>query len=395
MNKEFGIGLRREISNNSTIKSIIDFADIQVFENATNYTGIFEIVNQAPPYTFSYQKYVSNVNSIEINDFINSLNNPELYEFCYNVEVKSNEITKASWVFKNESDKIITELIEKNSIPLKEYVKYIFVGIQSGKDEVFFVSEDLAEQYRLEKEILYPILKGKDVRRYQVNWSNTFIIYPYNLDNSVIPEKEMSAKYPMIYKYLQERKGVLSGRSYFDNSNKIWYELWCERSLNKFKETKIVNAEISPENRFYLDKYGFLGNTKIFSTVLKNEYQYLYSFFIGLLNSSLMNYYHKLIASPKTGGFFDYKTQFISLYPILLNSKIEFAINILSTAISCSVGKNESIYNQTSKIIDALVFELYFSDHMKEREIDILQFAENIDSFAEKSTDILKPILES
>ena len=86
-------------------------------------------------------------------------------------------------------------------------------------------------------------------------------------------------------------------------------------------------------------------------------------------------------------------------------------------------------------VIDALVFELYFPEHMKERKIDILQFVETdiaevmqnrefetlndkqkehiiaefhkrwsnqnreivkrINSFAEKSPDILKPILET
>jgi hypothetical protein len=87
------------------------------------------------------------------------------------------------------------------------------------------------------------------------------------------------------------------------------------------------------------------------------------------------------------------------------------------------------------RLIDALVFELYFPDHLKEKEIDILKFVEQdlketlgeddfeqlpdeqkeniieklhkrwsnpaseivkrMNSFAEKSPDILKPILES
>jgi tRNA1(Val) A37 N6-methylase TrmN6 len=99
------------------------------------------------------------------------------------------------------------------------------------------------------------------------------------------------------------------------------------------------------------------------------------------------------------------------------------------------ISKNKVITQYFEKIIDAIVFELYFYDHMKEKEIDIFQFIqrdieevmqgkvfENLDDmakqkvieqlyakwtdpdnevrdriklFAVRSPDILKPILES
>ncbi len=71
-------------------------------------------------------------------------------------------------------------------------------------------------------------------------------------------------------------------------------------------------------------------------------------------------------------------------------------------------GTGMSIYEQ---IIDCMVFQLYFPDHMQEKQIDILQFVEEelharwthphsevrnrIKLFAVRSPDILKPILES
>jgi hypothetical protein len=100
------------------------------------------------------------------------------------------------------------------------------------------------------------------------------------------------------------------------------------------------------------------------------------------------------------------------------------------------IDNNEMVFTKTNKyILNALVFELYFPDHMKEKEIDILKFVEQdlkevlgeddfeqlpdgqkenvieelhnrwsnpgseivkrMHSFAEKSPDILKPILDS
>ena len=331
------------------------------------------------------------------------------------------------------SEQTIVDLIEKDSELFKTFVKYIFVGVQSGKDEVFFVSKEDVVKNDLEAEILHPILKGKDVRRYELNWSDTFIIYPYHEDNTVINETELKTKHPNVFKYLSDNSSLLSDRPYFEKSNKAWYELWCERKLSKFKEIKIVNAEISPENRFYLDNQGYLGNTKIFCTVLKEKYRDRYLYFLGLLNSKLFNYYHKQIASPKAGGFYDYKTQFISLYPIKLDScylQIDFLVQLIASYLNTS----HKSFLLISEIIDALVFEIYFPYHMKERKIDVLGFVEKdieevmqnrefralsdiqkeqvvtelhkhwidpeseivkrMNSFAEKSPEILKPILE-
>ena len=67
----------------------------------------------------------------------------------------------------------------KKNKPLKHFTKYVFQGIATGKDEVFLISEQTCIDYNLEKDILYPILKGKDIRKYSMGWSNNFIIYPY------------------------------------------------------------------------------------------------------------------------------------------------------------------------------------------------------------------------
>ena len=373
MNKEFGLGLRRYINANAKVRRILDFNDIQVFENATNYTGVFEIINESQKdYSFNYVKY-NGSHSISVKDFNDSLLAPDNFGFSESIMIDSELLRNTDWNFRNDSSQSIIELINNNSKSFKNFVKYIFVGIQSGKDEVFFLTDEDINNYNLEKDIIYPILKGKDVKRYALNWSGNYIIYPYNIDNTVINESELKSKYPNIYKYLNNKRNLLNGRTYFDKSNKRWYELWCERSLSKFKELKIVNAEISPENRFYLDYKGFLGNTKIFSTVLKDKYASKYNYFLGLLNSKLMNYYHKHIASPKAGGFFDYKTQFISLYPIKLDDNFNQIDLIVSFITNES---NNNITKTFSDVVDALVFNLYFPDHMKEREIDVLQFVE-------------------
>jgi hypothetical protein len=272
---------------------------------------------------------------------------------------------------------------------LKHFTKYVFQGIATGKDEVFLISKQTCIDYNLEKDILYPILKGKDIRKYSMGWSNNFIIYPYDkITNKVISEDVLKEKYPNTYAYLIEKRHLLNGRSYFDKSNKLWFELWCERNLSKFMEIKIVNAEISPENRFQLDTSGILGNTKIFSTVLKDEWNQYNLVLLAILNSKLLNYYHKKIASPKAGGFFDYKTQFIQKYPIKFpkeKTQLETLASFLMKLNDNNFNKqiedfipNKHISESFEEVIDALVFELYFPEEFAEKGIAIEKYAKDI-----------------
>ncbi len=358
--KDYGIPLRKFIVENYRIREIIDFADYQIFDSAITYTGIFNFIKRTKAdekYEFIYQKFLKTTERIK--DKRELFESDEAHAFKNVQIVSSDKLIKDSWIFNDRLDSNLFSKIENKEYPLlKEITKYIFVGIQSGKDEVFFVDKETIKEHSLEKEIVIPIYKGKDIRKYEANWGGTYIIYPYKRGTTeVIDEKTLQSKYPNTYNYLIDRRDKLKGRDYFDNSNKLWYELWCERIYSKFNQRKIVNCEISPENRFHLDENKFLGNTKIFSTVLNDKWKEYYLSLLGILNSRLMNYYHKRIASPKAGGFYDYKTQFIEKYPISF-PKNTTQLDKLVTKVIDLKREKLSTSNLESKI-DALVFHLY------------------------------------
>ncbi len=386
--KDFGSPIRKVINDNFKIIEIFDFADYQIFETAITYTGIFIYRKQKElnEYSFIYQRLNG---SEKANDRASLFLSKDSNKFKTSSEILSDKLVTDSWIFGSKENENLLAKIEAQKPTLKDLTKYIFVGIQSGKDDVFFLTKETIAENSLESELLYPILKGKDVRKYSSDWSGTYILYPYDKkSNKVIDENVLKSKFPNIYNYLLERKDNLKGRSYFEKSNKLWYELWCERNLSKFMETKIVNAEISPENRFQLDTSGILGNTKIFSTVLKDEWKQYNLVLLAILNSKLLNYYHKKIASPKAGGFFDYKTQFIQKYPIKFpKEKIQ-----LETLASFLMKLNDSNFNKQieelipnkhiseafEEVIDALVFELYFPEEFAEKGIAIEKYANEI-----------------
>jgi adenine-specific DNA-methyltransferase len=377
--KDFGEPIRELIREDFEIKEIFDFSDYQIFNTAITYTGIFIFKKSSNKnYNFYYQKLNGKNVTKDIRKlFENKLNNNSKEVSIIN----ETKLFENSWVFGNNEESNLLDFIKSDNKLLKHYSKFTFQGIATGKDEVFFLKEDEIKKFNLEREIIIPIFKGKDINKYNSKWGGTYIIYPYNkVTNKVITEDVFREKYPNVFNYLYSKRDLLKGRVYFDKSNKLWYELWCERNFEKFQQKKIVNAEIAPENRFQLDTNGFFGNTKIFSTVLKDEWKENYLMLLGILNSKLMNYYHKRIASPKAGGFFDYKTQYIQNYPIRFSNDLMLFDVLVSIELLLKnnfsqindIVKNDHITQFFEEVIDGCVFELYFEEHMKEKGINII-----------------------
>ncbi|MBA7696587.1 hypothetical protein ES703_105237 [subsurface metagenome] len=120
----------------------------------------------------------------------------------------------------------------------------------------------------------------------------------------------------MTWDYLSSHKQNLKGRQYFDKSAKAWYELWCERTFGQQATDKIIVPELASSNRFaHCDKSIFYLDT-VCGIIPKNSSHRTYLYLLGLLNSSLLEFYYKQTTVPKAGGFYIYKTMFLRKLPI-------------------------------------------------------------------------------
>jgi len=389
--RDFGEEIRRFITDNAQIVKLTHFSDFQIFGKVTNY-----------PIIFVFQKS-KNIEKTKIELFTKTkglthaiiektLQENRNMPFFKTYSVSSNNFSDEAWDFSTEDCKALRVKLETlaNSKRLGELCKYIFEGIASGKDGVFYINSEVIAQFKLEKDIVYPLYRGENIGRYFSRWSDTWVIYPYDREtNKVIPERDLKEKYPNVYRYLQGKRDNLRGRRYFDKSNKKWYELWCERRYKKFKPLKIIVAEISPENRFCLDTKGFLGNTKTFNLVLGDNQTMDYKYLLGILNSKLMNFYHRLVSVPKAGGYFEYKTQFLSLYPIRtidfsnpaekaqhdkLVALVDNMLELQKKHHETRMERDKELYERQIKIvdrqIDRLVYDLY---GLAEEEIKVVE----------------------
>lgn len=316
--RDFGEKIREYIFMNSNVRDLVYFQDFQIFGGVTVFPVVFKLQRGKSVEMPVFIRYFAHNKELNHDLVTKSLNQESANEYMdiYKVEIKDFYRT-GGWNIENPRKIRLKEKLEKDSTKVLNFVDYIFQGIASGKDEVFYVNEETIKNYNLERELLYKLIKGKDIKRYKNNWSGNYVVYPYDkYTNKVIKEQELKDKYPNIWKYFSLNKYKLSGREYFNNSSKIWYELWNERVISKFLNSKILVSEIAPETRFYLDRDGYFFNTKIFGIKPKELYMDYEYTFLALFNSNLIDFYHKQISVPKAGGFYEYKTQFIGEYPI-------------------------------------------------------------------------------
>jgi hypothetical protein len=137
--------------------------------------------------------------------------------FFKTYSINSNNFSEEAWDFSMDVCKALRAKLETadNSKRLGELCKYIFEGIASGKDGVFYINSDVIAQFSLEKDIVYPLYRGENIGRYFSHWSDTWVIYPYDREtNKVISERELKEKYPNVYGYLQGKRDNLRGRKY-------------------------------------------------------------------------------------------------------------------------------------------------------------------------------------
>lgn len=296
--REHAEQIRKFLLEKSTVREIIDFGHDQIFEQATNYTGIFSFIKAIP----------------EKNQFQYRYGFSEKY-----LLVNQEELSSDSWIF---ADPLSQNIINKiNQHPKLENIAKISEGIVTGLNDLYLKSNNEIKTENFETKYFYPCHRGKEIGKYFLRNSLESVFYPYSYLNNktqLVEEKKLVQEVPRYLKYLNKNRDLIMKRGYFKKSNKKWYELWNQRDMNNFLVEKIITPELSDRNRFMLsDKKCFYGDTVcgiILKDEFKNEFSLLY--LLAILNSSLIEWFYKKTTVPKAGGFFIYKVMYLNNIPI-------------------------------------------------------------------------------
>ena len=240
-----------------------------------------------------------------------------------------------SWVILSEIEQRIKAKIEAVGTPLKDWDIQINYGIKTGFNEAFIINgekrKELIAQDPKSAEIIRPILRGRDIKRYGYEFADLYLLFipwhfPLHLAKpeikgaSLEAEKAFENQYPAIYNHLLQYKKELSNRNKAETGIRYeWYALqrWGANYWEDFSKQKIMYSEIVREPQFYLDNEGeFLAEATTF-IMTGNNLEYLYH----LLHSKIITYFFKTFyAGGGLGGdSYRYKKAFLEKLPIPKN----------------------------------------------------------------------------
>jgi hypothetical protein len=245
MRAGYGEALRDFISKNANPLLLVDFGGTKVFDSATVDTDIIQLAREP-----NIGKTVSCVIKQDcldnLNDYIKQY--CSLSYFC----------SSKSWIIMSNVEAKIKEKIEKVGEPLSNWNIIINYGIKTGLNEAFVINEakrdEIIKRDPKSAELIRPILRGKDIRRYTISFKKLYLLAIDNGNKEKsIPPKNIE-DYPGIKEHLDHYYHNLVNR---DDRGDTPYNLRNCVYMDEFYKQKIIYPCIMRDGpHFALDKAG-------------------------------------------------------------------------------------------------------------------------------------------
>ncbi len=256
--------------------------------------------------------------------------------------------------------------IEKGGATLEELRTKIRLGLATGNNDAFVITEDkrneLINADPRNAEIIHPVLRGRDIHRYMYGPPEKYLILTRN-------EIDVEKDYPIIYEYLDSLGEKFKKRG---AQGKHWTNLRACSFFDDFKETKIIWIELSDVGRFALcDEEIYLLNSAYFLIPPK---EVAAAYLLSILNSSVIHFYLTQTAETSGMGTSRWINNHVKEFPIVIaNDDVQRAIGIIAEYCALTTEKGHKLcaayFDQLS---DSLVYELYFPDDVKSANKEIL-----------------------
>jgi len=319
-------------------------------------------------------------------------------------KVKLPNFGEDQWFIGSSAEQKLKEKIEKIGKPLKDWDVRIYYGIKTGLNEAFVIDskkrEEIlancktAEERKRTEAVIKPILRGRDIERYNYKWAGLWVIGTFPALHLDIDD------YPALKRYFLDhfdiRQLEQSGKKYpglgFDARKKTgnkWYETQDQIAYYpEFEKEKIVWQEIVREPSFAYDNTGIYCEATTFLMTGRNL-----KYIIGLLNSKPVTFFFKNYYAG--GGLgkegFRYKKAFLEQIPLPpitpqnqpLVQKIESLVdkmlslhkrlNEIGDKKTDERAKIEEEIKKTDAEIDELVYKIYGITEEEKKIIESLK----------------------
>lgn len=336
MVSEYGLHLRKLLSQKYGLVEIIDFTNYSAFPNISTYSCIL-IGSKHPSDKIRCIKLYSQdaVDHVSKRGLFQPITHPDIKEFL----LESKSLSSEEWVIEDKTKKRILDRVKSNSLSLGD-IALIGSPLTTGKDNILYgkikkeynneivLTFTNGEKKNLEKQIWKKILRPKMIKKWVPKATSIRVFFPYvNKENKsfeLIDADYFLTNFPKTYEYLIKYKNELlarkDSRKTWLELNRPWYSLHRVGVPDNYLKPKILVPSVIFEPKFCHDKNGLLFPHGGIFGITPHDYNAF--FLLGLLNSSLTYFFLSSIAPPKRGGYISLDVGIISKIPIrIINFK--------------------------------------------------------------------------
>jgi hypothetical protein len=377
LNTNYGKALRQFLLQYK-FTTVFNFEQVEIFESALVSSIVLSYLKT--PVTDDSKFHFAELKKLKAKEWLplfqKELASPSHY---FQKDLSSEE-----WSFGDEQQRQLKEKIEKNAKPLGELNDiHVYRGVTTGYNPAFIISKEVAEDLCLKdtknRELIKPLLQGRNIRKWFYNDTEEHLIFS--------KQGTDIDKYPAIEQYLLhfkkelkpqpadwnvEKNGIWAGRK--EASHK-WFEIQDNTAYYPYFERpeKIIWgltadkwAFAYDDQKHYLPSNGYI----LVSDLLPTKY------ILALLNSKLQHFYFGYIGVMTAGGAYTLKHSTIQKLPIPQATDAQQAplvarVNdILALHAGTLDASAKARIAELEAEIDVLVYQLYQLTYDDVRVID-------------------------
>ncbi len=273
----YGKPLRKFLSKTG-LHQVLNFGDIQFFQEATTYVCILAVQKSEP---FDNVKVLSFNRKTYYGDFISEVK-ADLYDY------PTSKFDENQWSIQPYNDFIKLEKMKLNSTELKDLPISIYRGILTGYNDAFYIDKVTREKLIVEDDksagLIKPMVRGRDIIPYGISEYN-FLINVHNGIKTKIPPIPpiVIDNYSAIKKHLDNFYPKLEKRG---DKGDTPYNLRNCAYLEEFSKPKIIYPNMTSVFPFMYDEAQMLTNQKCFILTVQDESISLL-FLTSVFNSTL------------------------------------------------------------------------------------------------------------
>ena len=358
----------RDVLTKNQIHYIVNFEQVPIFKEALVSSAVICIQKTPNIFDFPYSEFVKE--AAPEKNFETEIQKRKK-------NFNGNFLNSRAWAFVDSKVQKIQTIIESKGKPIKEFDTIeIFRGVTTGFDDAFIIKQDtyneLIQKDNKNNEIIKPLLKGKDIKKYFSKFDNLYLINSHSGLRNKLSRINIPSDYPTIFTHFINVNNANSGAVEKRSDKGVhWTNLRHCAFLELFEHDKIIWALTSDKwgftldtQKYYLTSGGFLLVSKKISL----------KYILAILNSKLMHFYFSQIGVMTAGGAYTLKKATIERFPLveISDKEQEPFIFLVEEILKIKENNSNKETHNLENEIDNLVYQIY---ELTDEEIEIVENA--------------------